>query len=194
MVKGKKTVDPDYLERAAFYYLSRYASSAGNLRRVLQNKVRRRSGAGLEPPPEAGRWISEVVAKCLRLGLVDDRSYGSAKIRSMLRSGKSLRRIRAFLLSKAIDGELIDRLIAERAGPNGAVEFGAAMTFAKRRRLGPFARPGEESDEAARTRREKALGAFSRAGFPFPLAKLILDSKSVAALEALAHELFDQSP
>ena len=194
MAKGKKTVSADYLERAAFYYLSRYASSAGNLRRVLQNKVRRRTGAGLEPPPEAGRWISEVVAKCLRLGLVDDRSYGSAKIRSMLRSGKSLRRIRAYLFSKAIDGELIDRLIAERAGPDGAVEFGAAMTFAKRRRLGPFARPREEDDEAARARREKALGAFSRAGFPFPLAKLILDSKSVAELEALARELVDQSP
>ena len=194
MGKTKKPVTADYLERAAFYYLSRYASSAGNLRRVLKNKVRRRSGAGVEPPPEAGRWISEVVAKCLRLGLVDDREYGSAKIRSMLRSGKSLRRIRAFLMSKAIDGELIDRLIAERAGPDGAVEFGAAMTFAKRRRLGPFARSKEESDEAARARREKALGAFSRAGFPFPLAKLILDSKSVAALEALAQELVDQSP
>ena len=194
MVKGKKTVSPDYLERAAFYYLSRYASSAGNLRRVLKNKVRRRSGAGLEPPPEAGRWISEVVAKCLRLGLVDDRSYGTAKIRSMLRSGKSLRRIRAYLMSKAIDGELIDQLIAERAGPDGAVEFGAAMIFAKRRRLGPFGRPREDSDEAARARREKALGAFSRAGFPFPVAKLILDSKSVAALEALARELVDQSP
>lgn len=194
MAKTRKTVSADYLERAAFYYLSRYASSAGNLRRILKNKVRRRTGAGDEPPPEAGRWISEVVAKCLRLGLVDDRSYGSAKIRSMLRSGKSLRRIRAYLMSKAMDGELIDRLIGERAGPDGAVEFGTAMIFAKRRRLGPFARPGEEGDEAARVRREKALGAFSRAGFPFPLARLILDSKSVAELKALAAELADQSP
>ena len=194
MGKTKKTVSAEYLERAAFYYLSRYASSAGNLRRVLKNKVRRRTGAGDEPPPEAARWISEVVAKCLRLGLVDDHSYGSAKIRSMLRSGKSLRRIRAYLMSKAIDGELVDRLIAERAGADGAVEFGAAMTFAKRRRLGPYALPREEDDEAARARREKALGAFSRAGFPFPLAKLILDSKSVAELKALARELADQSP
>ena len=194
MAKTKKPVSADYLERAAFHYLSRYASSAGNLRRVLKNKVRRRLGADADPPPEAGRWISEVVAKCLRLGLVDDRVYGAAKIRSMLRAGKSLRRIRAFLFSKGIDGELIDRLIAERAGPDGAVELSAGMTFAKRRRMGPFARPREESEVAARARRDKALGAFSRAGFPFPLAKLILDSKTVAELEALVEEVADHSP
>lgn len=194
MGKSKKPVSADYLERAAFYYLSRYASSSGNLRRVLRNKVRRRTGIDHEPPPEAGRWISDVVAKCVRLGLVDDRNYGAAKICSMLRSGKSLRQIRIFLMSKSLDGDLIDQLLEESAGPDGAVELSAAMTFAKRRRFGPFARPRDENEAERKVRREKALGAFSRAGFPFPLAKLILDSDSLEELEALVEEASDQSP
>lgn len=194
MGKSKKPVSADYLERAAFYYLSRYASSSGNLRRVLRNKVRRRTGTDHEPPPEAGRWISDVVAKCVRLGLVDDRNYGAAKIRSMLRSGKSLRQIRIFLMSKSLDGDLIDQLLEASAGPDGAVELSAAMTFAKRRRFGPFARPRDENEAERKVRRDKALGAFSRAGFPFPLAKLILDSDSMEELEALVEEASDQSP
>ena len=194
MAKGKKPLSADYLENAAFYYLSRYASSAGNLRRVLKSKVRRRLGADAEIPPEAWRWVSDAVAKCVRLGLVDDREYGRTKIRSLLRSGKSLRQIRAYLGAKLLDGELIDDLLAEQAGPDGAIELKAAMTFSKRRRLGPFAQARKESVEAQKARRQKALGAFSRAGFPFPLAKLILESESLAELETLVEELADQSP
>jgi regulatory protein len=194
MGKTKKPLTADYLESAAFYYLSCYASSAGNLRRVLKNKAKKRLAPGEESPAEAERWIADVVAKCLRLGLVDDKAYGAAKIGSMLRSGKSLHRIRAFLASKLLDGDLIDRLLAEAAGPDGAIELKAAMIFAKRRRFGPFAKPRDEAEDERRVRREKALGAFSRAGFPFPLAKLVLDSPSVAELEALLEEVADHSP
>ncbi len=82
----------------------------------------------------------------------------------------------------------------EKILPDGAVELSAAMTFAKRRRFGPFARPRDENEAERKVRREKALGAFSRAGFPFPLAKLILDSDSMEELEALVEEASDQSP
>ncbi|MEE8371608.1 MAG: RecX family transcriptional regulator [Sphingomonadales bacterium] len=197
--RGKK-ITPEYLERAAFHYLGRYASSSGNLARILERKVKRRLEPGAEAPDGAGEWITGVVAKCVRLGLVDDRAFGAAKIRSMTRAGRSRRQIYGYLRSKFLDGELITGLIEEAYAEEGLSEMAAALKYAKRRRFGPFSRsvadaPPARPDAVAPVDREEAekarrrvMSAFSRAGFPYAMARKILAAKTVKEAEALAGE------
>jgi regulatory protein len=48
------------------------------------------------------------------------------------------------------------------------LDLRAALKLAKKKKLGPYAAPGIDTD------RNKALAAFARAGFSFDLAKKIL--------------------
>ena len=52
-----------------------------------------------------------------------------------------------------------------------ACELEAAIAFARRRRLGPFAPAGD-----AMTPRDKALAAFARAGFTLEVSRRVLQT------------------
>ncbi len=58
-------------------------------------------------------------------------------------------------------------------------ELSAALTLARRRRLGPW-RPAETRDAM----RAKDLGALARAGFSRAVAVEVVDAASIEALEA----------
>lgn len=165
--QGGTPVTPTYLERAAVYYLERFASSAENLRRVLTRKARRRAGIGAEPGPEIAAMIAEVVDKAVRSGLVDDASYAGAKLDSLLRRGASTRAARAALAAK---GLTLDTVAAALAGsePDEAAQ---ARRYAERKRLGPWRQPPDPA------RRERDLAALSRAGFPYRIAAAALDGE-----------------
>src|SRR4249920_2180405 len=107
-------VDRALLEKWALAYLERYASSAENLRRVLQRRVWRRArgdGAGDgaadgartgEAGRAAGALIDALVARYRTTGLIDDFAYAAGRARSGLARGRSLRRIAAGLAAKGV--------------------------------------------------------------------------------------------
>jgi regulatory protein len=164
--KVPRKVTPAYLQRAAMAYLERYAASAEQLRRVLTRKVANRCRLRGEDPAEFRDAIDEVVAKSLRVGLVDDARYAQGRVASLRRRGGSSRAIQAKLSIKGVDRETIAAAIEAHDGDDEE----AAVAFARRRRLGPY-RPGERLPY-----RDKDLAAMARAGFGFGLAKRIVDS------------------
>jgi regulatory protein len=187
-------IDRALLERWALGYLERYASSAENLRRVLQRRVWRRAGpdgrADGEAVRAAGGLIDALVARYRRTGLIDDAAYAAARARSGLARGRSLRAIAAGLAAKG--GGAADAAAAVAAlGEDGAdPDLAAASAFARRRRLGPF-RPGVSGQspsgggESAAADRRRGLAAFARAGFERRVAEAVLacaDESAVAAL------------
>lgn len=181
---GKKERKPRpvterYLENAATYYLGRYASSAENLKRVLERKVRRRNEDHAPPSAEQVGWIEATADKCVRLGLVDDAEYARARTFSMHRSGKSERMIRGTLKQKGVADEDVNaamRALKAEKGEN--LELDAAIAFARRRRFGPFrTRPGDEN------KYRKELASFARAGYGFGLARRIVDAQDIESLE-----------
>lgn len=185
--KAKK-VSAKYLERAAFYYLGRFASSRRNLERVLERKIRRRHGDFAPPSEEEAGWVISVADKCQNLGLVDDRDYAIQKARSMHRAGRSARRINGELRSKGVGDEDIRAALAALGEEDDRedIDSAAAITFARRRRFGPFRRAGtgiDRLDEETRARR--ALAAFARAGFSYQLAHRILTAEREEELEGL---------
>ncbi|MBZ6077157.1 regulatory protein RecX [Microvirga puerhi] len=166
--KPPRKITPAYLQRAAMAYLERYASSAENLRRVLRRKVENRCRLRGEDPAEFSDAIDEVVARSLRAGLIDDTRYAEARLASLRRRGGSTRSIRAKLALKGVDRDTIATVMAgEEEGADQ--EEQAARALARRRRIGPF-RLGERAPY-----RDKDLAILARAGFPFTLARRVID-------------------
>lgn len=156
-----------YVQRAALAYLERFASSADTLRRVLTRKIERRCRLRGEEPAAFLALVEEVVGRCLRSGLVDDRRYAEGRVASLRRRGASARLIAAKLSSKGVSREVA----ADAIGDEDEAEREAAWALARRRRLGPY-RPGERQ-----AFREKDLAALARAGFSFALGKSVIDGE-----------------
>lgn len=152
--------------KSAVAYLDRYASSSANLRSVLARKVMRAAKALDKDPSDYDKAIDAVVAKCQRNGLVDDARYAEIKTASGRRKGQSRRKIEAHLQAKGIDRDTIDHVLANHDGSDAD----AAMTFARKRRLGPWRTRGDRSE-----RRDRDLAAMCRAGFSFDLARKVID-------------------
>ena len=99
-----------------------------------------------------------------RLGYVDDRAFATARAASLGRRGYGERRIGEAMRAAGI-GEEDSSEAREMARENA---WSAALRFAERRRIGPFA-----AVEPDRPQREKAVAAMLRAGHPLGLARRI---------------------
>ncbi|HUC68269.1 MAG TPA: RecX family transcriptional regulator [Stellaceae bacterium] len=169
------------LETAALHYLERFASSSGNLRRVLRRKVARAARAHGSDPAEGERLIEEIVARYLRSGLLDDRAYAAQQAASLRRRGASRYGIRGRLAMKGVGAELVDETLSALDAEPGEGELAAACALVRRRRLGPCRGP----EQRARFR-QKDLAALARAGFGIATAQRVLaavDAEALAVLE-----------
>jgi regulatory protein len=107
------------------------------------------------------------VQRLVGQGFVDDRAFAEAKAGSLLRRGYGGRRVNAALSQAGI--EEVDREGAAHAVESQA--FTAALRFAERRRIGPYAAEPLERDD-----RSKALAAMLRAGHGFDLSRRIVEA------------------
>jgi regulatory protein len=186
--RGPKPATAAHLEKAALHYLERYASSSGNLRRVLLRKVARSAQIHGSDPAEGERIVDALVARLLRSGLLDDRAYATQKAASLRRRGTSRFGIRGKLASKGVSGELLAETLAGLDAEQGEGELAAACALVRRRRLGPCRAPAERARF-----REKDLAALARAGFGFDLARRVLAAPDAEALAALEEGEADQA-
>jgi regulatory protein len=172
--RPRPPLDEEKLNELMLAYVARFATSRAKLAAFLTRKVRERGWAGNGEPP-----VEALVAKAARVGFVDDAAFALAKARSLTARGYGERRVGQALHAAGIaeaDGEA-----ARGHARDDAIE--AALHFAKRRRLGPFA--AAEPDPQAR---EKALAAMVRAGHGFRLAKAILALPHGVAIDHQALE------
>jgi len=174
-----------YLERAALFYLERYASSAANLRRVLQRKLLKRAKEQ-EIPADASAWIDQVVAKLTGTGLLNDLAFAESRVRRLFSEGKSLSRIRQTLIAKGVDKPTLEKALArlEIEAPGPVSDLPAAIKFARKRRLGPFS----ADPEARREKRQKDIAALARRGFPPEIARRVVNAPDIEALEMMLDE------
>jgi regulatory protein len=162
-------LDSAKLDELALTYVGRFATSRAKLGAYLSRKIRERGWAG-DRPPEPGR----IVERLAGLGYVDDAQYALSKARALTGRGYGPRRVSQSLYAAGIaeeDGEAARALAGEES-----VE--AALRYARRRRIGPFA--AEVPDPAAR---ERALAAMIRAGHSFGISRTILALKPGEAVD-----------
>ncbi|MGB8275496.1 MAG: RecX family transcriptional regulator, partial [Alphaproteobacteria bacterium] len=96
------------LEEAALRHLARYATSAENLRRVLMRRLARAAPARGQGETQARKEIDALLARFRSAGLLDDRAYAEAVVRTQRRRGASGPAIRARLAAKGVDRQTID--------------------------------------------------------------------------------------
>lgn len=159
--KAPIPLDESTLAALALRYVGRYSTTRAKLRAYLQRKVRERGWAGGAPPDPAA--LAERFAE---RGYVDDAAYALTKSQSLTGRGYGKRRVMGALRAAGIDEG--DGAAASALADEQAVT--AALRFAERRRLGPFAaqRPDDPRD------RERALAAMVRAGHAFDLSRAIV--------------------
>src|SRR5258708_16915791 len=169
-------VTPTALEKAAFHYLERYASSAENLRRVLMRRVERAVRAGAVERAEGRAGVDAVIERLQARRLLDDAAYAEGRARSLSHKGRSRAIIARTLAAKGVGRETVDAAL-EGLAEAGETDLAAAVRFARRRRMGPFRAPKERAG-----RRDRDLAALGRAGFAYEVARLVVDAETPEAL------------
>jgi regulatory protein len=160
--KPRPALDEKSLERLALHYVERYATTRAKLRAYLARKIAERGWQGKAPEP-----VEPLVERFAELRYVDDRAFASARAASLMRRGYGERRVGQALRAAGVDEEDAEPVRSE-AREGG---WAAALRFAERRRIGPFAAVPPDRDA-----RQKALAAMLRAGHELDHARRILNS------------------
>jgi len=180
--KPPRAITAEYLDKAALFYLERYASSAENLARVLMRRVEKAARAGISDREEGRRLVDALIERYCARGLLNDRTYAEGRARSLLRQGRPRAAIARRLAAKGVESEAIDQAIGSLADESADPDLAAAITFARRRRLGPWRLKDRVEF------RQRDLAALGRAGFSYELARKVVASETVEELEAMLVE------
>lgn len=120
----------------------------------------------------ARELITEIVGRLGEVGLVNDTAFAETRAKRMSSAGRSRRAISAHLAQKGVDAATVREAVPQDASS----ELAAAISFARKRRLGPFARApqDEQTRDERRVAERKALGTMARAGFDFGVCERVL--------------------
>ena len=163
-------LDESKLRELALAYVGKYATTRAKLRAYLARKVRERGWSG-EREPDFARIADRFASQ----GYVDDAAYALSKAQALTARGYGRRRVEQKLRVAGV--EEADGSAARDHAENE--QLAAALRFAERRRIGPFAR----EKAADRSDRERAIGAMIRAGHSFGLARAIVEMEPGAAID-----------
>ena len=137
-------------------------TTRSKLAQYLTRKLRERGWSGPGAAP-----VERLVERFAQAGYVDDRAFADARAASLLRRGYGERRVADALRGAGIDEA--DGAAARARAEEEALE--AAIRFARRRKIGPFA-PAPPDRET----RQKAAAAMLRAGHRMELVWKVLGS------------------
>lgn len=157
--RAKPPLKEDALQELALRYVGKYATTRAKLRTYLARKIRERGWDG-EPAVD----LEQMADRFAELGYIDDAGYALGQSRSLSARGYGKQRLTQKLRVAGVEED--DRVQANSHADAEAVN--AAIRFAQRRRIGPFA-----SEAAERPQREKWIGSMVRAGHSFALARAI---------------------
>ena len=166
--RPRPPLSSEKLHELALAYVGRFATTRAKLRTYLSRKVRER-GWDDGPAPD----FEAIAERFAAQGYVDDAAYALSKSRSLTGRGYGVRRVDQSLRTAGVEEQ--DAAPARESAKADRVE--AALHFAERRRLGPFA-----SEPLDRKGRERALAAMIRAGHGFGLARAIIDIRPGAEI------------
>lgn len=170
--RAPKPLNEETLNELALRYVERFATTRAKLGAYLGRKLRERGWDGARSAdPEA------IVERFAELGYVDDASYALSKSRSL--TGRGYGKQRVIQAMRAAGVEESDREAAREFADGEAV--GAALRFAEKRRLGPYA-IRELTDPKER---QKAIAAMVRAGHGFEVARTIVCMPPEADVETI---------
>ena len=161
----------NWLKTEAMRHLQRWPASEQRVRRLMWDRVKRAQSFHGGTREEAAPLVNEAMADLVQRKVLNDGRLAELWVDSLMRRGTSRRMIVQKLRLKGIDARHINAAIAGYVPDDGSnPEHSSAAAYAKRRRLGPYRRPVDDSYE----RRQKDLAAMARAGFSYSIAQDVL--------------------
>ncbi len=176
--KEKKSRPPPaltvgWLKSEATRHLQRWPATERRIRQLLWKRVARAQRFHGGERSEAEPLVEEAVDYLRQVRLIDDGRFAKLWVTSLRRRGTSGRMIRKKLQEKGVDPSYVQEAMADYEDDDGIdPEKASALAYAKRRRLGPYRNPPDDSRE----RRHKDLSAMARAGFSYGVAQDVIDS------------------
>lgn len=168
--KRLQPLDAPRLRALALFYLGRYAASSGRLRAYLNRKIAEQGWVGDADPP-----IEAVINQCVQLGYIDDQAFAEARAAALIRRGYGPEKVKTSLRAAGVDRDQAD----QSSSMDDEARLMAALTFARRKRIGPFLK----SESSAEIRR-KTVASFIRAGHAFDVVSQIIAMSADDATQA----------
>lgn len=178
--KLRKKISLSYLENSGAYYLERFPASIAQFRKVMEQKIYKSCKDHPDQSREASiALLDQVVEKFVKLGYLNDRSYASALLYSLEQRGLSRMRMQLTMRNKGIPADLIEETLPEKSNN---LDKKAALRWAKKKRLGPFALKEKENNQ------QRSLASLARAGFSYDIAQWVTSLEQDTALDMLEND------
>ena len=141
------------------FYLSQREASSEKVRTMLKRRLYRMKQRGEEIPPQAEKWIENVIQKVQDLSYLNDNRYAENQIRQMIAQGKSERHMISKLATAGVSADTVHQLILDADSD----ELERAIRYAQKKKLGVY-NPKSVSDI------KKDLAKMARAGFSYDIS------------------------
>jgi len=170
--KPPKKISERYLRNSGLYYLERFTASSGHFKTVMTRKINKSCYHHKEQDrEECLAMLDRVTASLLKEGYLDDDGYVRGMVTSLRRAGKSKRIIMGKLAQKSVPSHDIEKALSQYDDENYddpyEAELFAAITLARKKRLGPY-------DVRGKYEPQKALNIFARNGFNYDTSKRVM--------------------
>ena len=167
----KKTlkVTVEEMRKFAFTYIEKYAPSKQQLKTYLLKKYLKISNEDVKKK-DVNNLIDIVLSDLEKNRFINDKFYSDSKANSMIKRGKSINKIRNYLIGKGIDDKFIKETVNKIEEKNEDQDFFSAIKLCKKKRIGPA-----RVEDNRLLFYKKDISLLARNGFDFETSKKVMD-------------------
>ena len=167
----KKTLQGtvEEMRNFALSYVEKYAPSKQQLKTYLLKKYLKNSNTSVKKQ-DVNNLIDVVLSDLEKSKFINDKFYSESKANSMVQRGKSINKIRNYLISKGINSQFIKDTVDKITDENSDQDFFSAIKLCKKKRIGPA-----RTEDNRPLFYKKDISLLARNGFDFETSKKIMD-------------------
>ena len=167
----KKTLQGtvEEMRNFALSYVEKYAPSKQQLKTYLLKKYLKNSNTSVKKQ-DVNNLIDVVLSDLEKSKFINDKFYSESKAKSMIQRGKSINKIRNYLISKGINSEFIKDTVEKITDENSDQDFFSAIKLCKKKRIGPA-----RTEDNRPLFYKKDISILARNGFNFEISKRVMD-------------------
>ena len=162
-------VTVEEMRNFAFSYVEKYAPSKQQVKTYLLKKYLRASVPSVKKQ-DITNLIDIVLSDLEKNKFINDKFYSNSKAKSMIQRGKSINKIRNYLIGKGINDEFIKDTVNKIQDENSDQDFFSAIKICKKKRIGPA-----RIEDNRSLFYKKDISLLARNGFDFETSKKIMD-------------------
>lgn len=174
--RAPRKITAQYLHNAGLHYLQRFPAGTAHFRKVMSRKITRScQWHTTQNREDCFKLLDDLIEQFIEQGLLNDEYYSRAMVTSLRRRGLSARAIQARLMAKGLPAAQIAAALTryeQDESPDRDSEYSAALTFARRKHIGPYRKSDVENNDNST---DKALAKMARAGFSYELSRKIIE-------------------